>query len=800
MRSKALKKTVSMFLTGIMFTAAVPAASMINSDALQIPDKKGEYDYELWSERDSDSVSMTNGENGTFSCSWNNAHNCLFRAGKKFSGNTKWDSLNGIEVTYDVDYQPNGNSYLCVYGWTKDPLVEYYIVDNYGTWRPPTGGAPSSQEQQRKGTITVDGATYEVYAGTHHGPSIIQGVEDFNQYWSVREGGSKRSKGSINVAAHFKAWEGFGMKMGSLYEVALNVEGYESSGKATVNKNVLTIGDGVKVEPDNPVEPDDNGAFITNDFDKSTGDWQGRGSAKVSSDSKNYYAGGSSMFVSGRKDKWNGAEISLPSGAFIAGGTYSFSAAVLQKSGTATDMKMTLQYSTGTTTEYKEIALVGAKSGQWTKLENSSYTIPSGASNLILYIEAPDDLTDFYVDNFTAAVKGNKSDIKTGNGTVEGGGDITVDPTDPPANRARGDYNGDNSVDVFDLVLARRAIVNYMAGSAQPNLYAADVDGSGSFEINDVVLLSKYLMGQIKTFPKAQVTTTTSSKPEQQTTTTSKQQYSGDYMAQIANDMKTNAPSGFNQKRGGVDYGKLDTVTYFSKDGNCQKKMCVILPAGYDKSKKYPVLYCLHGIGGNETSMPGMGVQTMLGNMLADGACEPMIIVCPNMMTGQGNGMGFDAESMRKYDLVREDIENSIMPYMEQNYSVKTGRENTAITGFSLGGREALYTGITRSQYYGYVGSACAAPGIFKTRDYIMEHEGSLKSESELTPSTMPYLILVSAAANDSVVGTYPQDYHNVLTKNNVEHLWNMIPQGDHGNATVEPHLYNFMRYIFKAS
>ena len=85
----------------------------------------------------------------------------------------------------------------------------------------------------------------------------------------------------------------------------------------------------------------------------------------------------------------------------------------------------------------------------------------------------------------------------------------------------------------------------------------------------------------------------------------------------------------------------------------------------------------------------------MLGNMLADGACEPMIIVCPNMMTGQGNGMGFDAESMRKYDLVREDIENSIMPYMEQNYSVKTGRENTAITGFSLGGREALYTGIT---------------------------------------------------------------------------------------------------------
>ena len=159
----------------------------------------------------------------------------------------------------------------------------------------------------------------------------------------------------------------------------------------------------------------------------------------------------------------------------------------------------------------------------------------------------------------------------------------------------------------------------------------------------------------------------------------------------------------------------------------------------------------------------------------------------------------FSQEFMRHNDLIREDIKNSVMPYMEQHYSVATGRENTAISGFSLGGREALYTGITDSANYGYVGGACPAPGIFPTRDMYMEHEGSLKQESQFKPSTMPYLILISAAANDGVVGTYPESYHKALSNNNVEHLWNVIPQGDHGNATVEPHMYNFMRYLFKA-
>ena len=111
-------------------------------------------------------------------------------------------------------------------------MVEYYIVESWGTWRPP--GATS------KGTITVDGGTYDVYETTRVNQPSIDGNTTFQQYWSVRT--SKRTSGTISVTEHFKAWENMGMKMGKLYEAALNVEGYQSSGWADVYKNNINVG------------------------------------------------------------------------------------------------------------------------------------------------------------------------------------------------------------------------------------------------------------------------------------------------------------------------------------------------------------------------------------------------------------------------------------------------------------------------------------------------------------------------------------------------------------------------------
>lgn len=193
----------------------------------------GGYDYEFWKDSGG-SGSMTLTDGGTFSATWSNVNNILFRKGRRFDETQTHQQIGNISITYGANYQPNGNSYLTVYGWTVDPLVEYYIVDSWGTWRPP-GASP-------KGTITVDGGTYEIYETTRVNQPSIKGTQTFQQYWSVRT--SKRTSGTISVSEHFKKWESLGMQMGKMYEVALTVEGYQSSGSATVYSNTLSITSG----------------------------------------------------------------------------------------------------------------------------------------------------------------------------------------------------------------------------------------------------------------------------------------------------------------------------------------------------------------------------------------------------------------------------------------------------------------------------------------------------------------------------------------------------------------------------
>ncbi|KYG25615.1 1,4-beta-xylanase [Alkalihalobacillus trypoxylicola] len=189
------------------------------------------YDYEFWKDSGG-SGSMTLNSGGTFSAQWSNVNNILFRKGKKFDETQTHQQIGNMSINYGATYNPNGNSYLTVYGWTVDPLVEFYIVDSWGTWRPP-GGTP-------KGTINVDGGTYQIYETTRYNQPSIKGTATFQQYWSVRT--SKRTSGTISVSEHFRAWESLGMNMGNMYEVALTVEGYQSSGSANVYSNTLTIG------------------------------------------------------------------------------------------------------------------------------------------------------------------------------------------------------------------------------------------------------------------------------------------------------------------------------------------------------------------------------------------------------------------------------------------------------------------------------------------------------------------------------------------------------------------------------
>lgn len=478
MRQGALKRSVSGLLTMLMtavcfFTMPVSQLNSVAADQQQIGNKDG-YDYELWNQWGQGSAEMQVGSDGAFSCSWNGIENCLFRTGKKLEKTKKYGEYNGIYIDYDVEYEPKGNSYMCVYGWTENPTVEYYIVEAWGSWRPP--GSTNSL-----GTVEANGNKYDIYKTVRENQPSIHGTETFEQYWSVRQDNpaqnnvKKEITGRISVSKHFEAWEKAGLDMsGTMYEVALNIEGYQSNGSANVIKNGLVIGngdgDGGIVKPPVIVEPDENGYFFHSDFEDDTDSWAARGDASVKTDSSKTYDGNNSLYVTSRTNSWNGAARSLNSSVFVPGNSYSFSVMAMQNQTASEDFKLTLQYTKDGEENYDTIATATGAKGEWVQLANTSYTIPSGATSLLIYVETDDSTTNFYMDEAIGAkdgiVIGSDKKYKIGDVNYDG----KIDSADilelqnfildikASVDLETSDMNGDGIIDSFDLALLRKAV------------------------------------------------------------------------------------------------------------------------------------------------------------------------------------------------------------------------------------------------------------------------------------------------------------------------------------------------------
>lgn len=264
-------------------------------------------------------------------------------------------------------------------------------------------------------------------------------------------------------------------------------------------------------------------------------------------------------------------------------------------------------------------------------------------------------------------------------------------------------------------------------------------------------------------------------------------------------------PAEAKDTRENVEYGKVEHVTYYSNTCKTERPFNILLPASYDGQKKYPVIYFQHGIFGDENCMIHDGnnkFKEITANLAADGYAKEVIMVFGHMYASDDPSLkpGFSAKETAPYDNFINELVNDLMPYVESHYSVLTGRDNTAVCGFSMGGRESLYIGLQRSDLFGYIGAIAPAPGLVPAQDWAMKHDGMFPSEADMKfaeGNPLPKMLMVCCGTNDGTVGQFPKSYHRILEANNIDHIWFEVMGADHNSDAIRSGFFQFMAKVF---
>ena len=255
--------------------------------------------------------------------------------------------------------------------------------------------------------------------------------------------------------------------------------------------------------------------------------------------------------------------------------------------------------------------------------------------------------------------------------------------------------------------------------------------------------------------------------------------------------LRVQAPVGFDQLNSNIPSGKIESISYESKTIGSIRKATVYTPPGFNKKKKYPVLYLLHGIGGDEKEwLNGGNPQVILDNLYAEGKIEPMIVVMPNgraMKDDSATGNIMAPDKVQAFAVFEKDLLNDLVPFIEKKYPTYKDREHRAIAGLSMGGGQSLNFGLGNLDKFAWVGAFSAAPNTKMPEELLPNPEEAKKKLK---------LLWISCGDNDWLIENSRRT-HDYLYKNDVPHIYYIEP-GVHDFKVWKNGLYMFSQFLFK--
>jgi len=250
------------------------------------------------------------------------------------------------------------------------------------------------------------------------------------------------------------------------------------------------------------------------------------------------------------------------------------------------------------------------------------------------------------------------------------------------------------------------------------------------------------------------------------------------------------APAGFDKPRDGIKAGKVEVFSYHSSVTGRERLANVYLPPDYSPERKYPVLYLLHGIGGNKDEWLWLKPNVILDNLLADGKAAPMIIVMPNGRALPDDSVPkntFAPEMVQGFANFEKDLLDCLIPAIEAKYNVATDCEHRALAGLSMGGGQTLNFGLTHPDKFAWIGAFSAAPNTRAPEELIPDPDAF---------RTKMKLIYISCGNKDGLIN-FSQRTEAYLSQHGIPHIWNVDDNG-HDGQTWASNFYHFAQRVFK--